>query len=864
MAEPAEIEQLISDLPDADAARRFYSDLLSQNAQTSRINEALLSDLLTLSAYSPLLATTVLQNPDYIQWLARERTDTKVRSNEELLESLSRFSLLHTDLTPNVMLARFRRRELLRIFLRDIRRLATIAEITEELSNLADAVIEFSLRLARQELENRFGTPLETDERGRATPAGFCVFALGKLGSRELNYASDIDLLFVYSSEGTTSEAGTNPSITNREFFIKVAEHIIRTAGGQSGEGSAYRIDMRLRPHGSIGRLALSLDETVRYYKSEARDWEQQVLIRSRPIAGQMSLFKQFFSDVESTVFREDIDAATALENVRLSKRRIEDPTPPGPGFNVKLGRGGIREIEFMAQALQLAYAGRDPWLRFPHTLVSLSRLADRGFISERDLTRLFDAYNFLRRVEHLIQMEHGLQNHTVPRTNEGRRLLARRAGFADEAEFDRQIERHARHVQGVFERVFTPPGDRPNVPGDRSAAFERSRDLADASDLAAVSPHFAQLASSLDENDVSGDSILSLDPSSILAETDFSHRLETLRKAWARSIVSIAAAEIRGEIDIAESKSLQTGLAESSLKTTLVITADEMRLRYNVCSIDLNILALGKLGGRGVDYGSDLDIVIVYPDGELSTVQTSAEIYAKAVEILLTAVSGVTRHGSLYRVDLRLRPFGKNGASANPASAFVDYFRETAEIWELLAFVKLRGAAGSIASDIEQEVRGIIHRRALENDRGLLRRETLRIRDLLERERAGRYREVDIKYGPGGMLDVYFASRYLQLRDNVPDPLDQRSTLAILELLREAGSLSPGQHDLVSVGYSFISELDHNIRLTTGRSRRLPTNVDTLETIARRMSLPDRAALSETLSLHRLNIRKVFEEVLK
>src|SRR6185369_332399 len=254
-----------------------------------------------------------------IQWLSRERADTKVRSKEGLLESLSRFSLLHADIPPNIMLARFRRRELLRIYLRDIRRLATIAEITEELSNLADAIIEFALRLAQQDLENRFGVPLETDERGRSSHAAFCVIALGKLGSRELNYSSDVDLLFIYSHEGSTSEVGTSGRITNREFFIKLAEKIISIAGGASGEGAAYRIDMRLRPHGSIGRLALSLDETVRYYRSDARQWEQQVLIRSRPIAGEFSIYRRFYSKVEGFVYQPDTNVGKCLENVRLS-----------------------------------------------------------------------------------------------------------------------------------------------------------------------------------------------------------------------------------------------------------------------------------------------------------------------------------------------------------------------------------------------------------------------------------------------------------------------------------------------------------------------------------------------------------------
>jgi glutamate-ammonia-ligase adenylyltransferase len=288
------------------------------------------------------------------------------------------------------------------------------------------------------------------------------------------------------------------------------------------------------------------------------------------------------------------------------------------------------------------------------------------------------------------------------------------------------------------------------------------------------------------------------------------------------------------------------------------------MKSRHSVDDIDLSVLALGKLGGRGVDYGSDLDIVLVYPDNTQSAEKTAAEIYAQAVEIFVTTLSGVTRDGNLYRVDLRLRPFGKNGATANPRSAFLDYFRNTAAIWELLAFVKLRGVTGSLAQEIEAEVRDIIHQRAVEADREQLRSETLRIRHLLERERAGRHRETDIKYGPGGMLDVYFAARYLQLRDNIPDPKDDRSTTAVLQLLRESGSLSDADHDSLSSGYTFLAELDHNIRLTTGRSRRVPTNPEMQDIIARRMSLSDRSALAESLALRRINIRNAFEEVLK
>ena len=186
-----------------------------------------------------------------------------VRSKDDLLESLARFSLTHSQVEPQILLARFRRRELMRIFLSDIRRLATIAEITEDISNLADAILEYALRIARQELDNRYGTPLETDEKGRTRPADFTVVALGKLGSKELNYSSDIDLLFLYSAEGKTSDTGVRGSITNREYFIKLAEAIVRLVGQQTGEGAAYRVDLRLRPHGRVGPLAISVARRV-------------------------------------------------------------------------------------------------------------------------------------------------------------------------------------------------------------------------------------------------------------------------------------------------------------------------------------------------------------------------------------------------------------------------------------------------------------------------------------------------------------------------------------------------------------------------------------------------------------------------
>ena len=230
----------------------------------------MLSDALALAAWSPLLSTTLEQNPDYVSWLKRERADVRVRTRDQLKESLARFALTHSTLAPPVLLARFRRRELLRLYLHDVRRAHTLVETTEELSNLADAILDYALSLARQDLDNRFGVP-QHEDGGRTATAEFCIIALGKLGSWELNYASDIDLLFIYSDDGTTAGSSERDNISNREYFIKLSETVSKLVGHPAGEGAAYRVDLRLRPYGRDGALACSLAEALRYYEKSAQ-----------------------------------------------------------------------------------------------------------------------------------------------------------------------------------------------------------------------------------------------------------------------------------------------------------------------------------------------------------------------------------------------------------------------------------------------------------------------------------------------------------------------------------------------------------------------------------------------------------------
>src|ERR1041385_8847392 len=475
------VERLLNQPPEQRTPDALFERLLQTRPALERTFQrdgALLSDVLTLAAWSPLLATTIENNPDYVTWLQRERVDPRVRSCEELSESLARFALINSTVDPHVMLSRFRRRELLRTYLHDIRRTRMIVETTEELSNLADAILDYALTLSRQQLDNRFGAPQATDAGGRIIPAEFCIMALGKLGSFELNYSSDIDLVFLYSENGMTSAGGADGQLTNREYFVKLGERLMRFVSAQTGEGAAYRIDVRLRPHGRVSALACSLNEAIAYYQNEARDWEMQTLIRSRTSAGSTRVYATLMEIIRDLIYRPDVSVDEALANVRTAKEAIDEQRERDEkGFNVKLSRGGIREIEFIAQALEIAHGGRDPWLRSAHTLITLGRLADRSLISKEEHSQLSDAYHFLRALEHRLQMEHGLQTHSVPLEQSRRETLARRMNFSGDGvleDFANALETHTKNVSAVFDRVFGRD-QASELPVSRPAAIDRS-----------------------------------------------------------------------------------------------------------------------------------------------------------------------------------------------------------------------------------------------------------------------------------------------------------------------------------------------------------------------------------------------------
>ena len=973
---------LVQHLPDEKGATLFLERLARDQPrvlQNLTRERGLLSDLLALAAWSPLLATTLEQSPDYISWLRRERLNRRVRTPDELRESLARFALTHSSLNPQVLLARFRRRELLRIYLHDLRRTQTIVETTEELSNLADAVLEYAMSLARQDLDNKYGAPQCADERGRSATAEFCIVALGKLGSYELNYASDIDLLFLYSEDGNTSGTGARGEVTNREYFIKLAEGVTRLVGQQTGEGAAYRVDLRLRPFGRDGALASSLHEAVRYYRQTARQWELQTLIRARASAGSATLYARFASAVRHSVFRTSVSVSDALTSVRIAKQKIDrQEEQRARGFNVKLGRGGIREIEFIAQALQLAHGGHDPWLRVPHTLIILGRLADRDLVTEQERSELYDAYAFLRLLEHRVQMEHGLQTHTVPQDVQHRELLARRLNFSGVealAEFDHALALHTGNVHRAYERVFGSadpanalgasdltvlgedsarqfPGVLPPVrgsapalrPASRNAQPVDSETAAVSAAAAAFAPHVfqgrvagdtaiqsladlvrhtarqslnrrravlltARIASSLDKGSdsvsVSEENLVSLvrlcgaseflaemvagNPAliaslgagpppprdyravlraSIDAENNFAAELSSLRCTWSSLLLEIGKNDAAREISPAESNRLQTQLAVASINAAYLIARRELARRFGKLAHGprLAVLGLGRLASGGVDYGSDLDIIIIYdsivasPIGSL----TRDEAYARFGELIIAALSSITRTGHLYHVDLRLRPDGNDGPLVSGSHSFLQYLKQRSVSWEWLAYVKLRAVAGDmeLGRAIEAEARQVIHEAARRISARELQSETRRVRDRLEQEQTkpGRGGLLDIKFAAGGMLDVYFATRFLQLRDGIVDEGTDRSTVSTLDRLRVAGSLSDQDHEALRSGYVLLRGVDHEQRLLIGRSGELlaPAARD----IAKMLNHDSPVALSKALVEGMAGIRAAYQRI--
>jgi glutamate-ammonia-ligase adenylyltransferase len=342
----------------------------------------------------------------------------------------------------------FKNIEILKIGMRDLVHEEDVESVTRRLSALAEAELEAALDVARDRLAERRGVAADDLPAG-----GLAVLGLGKLGGAELNYSSDIDILFVYEAGAKAPGAG----LSRQEFYEAMARLVVEAMTRPMVHGHVFRVDVRLRPDGHMGELVCSDAACLKYYGERSAPWERQALIKARCVAGDAAFGGCLVADLQTLAYDRRL-AANAASEVRQMKDRIEaELGRRAPSQrNVKLGQGGIRDIEFIVQLLQLQHGWRDPYLRIPQTLGALRRLRQEEIVAARDAELLGSAYVFLRTIEHRLQMMHSLQIHSLPRGEGELQKLAIRMGFEGREAFLEAYERHTRATREIFER-FVP-----------------------------------------------------------------------------------------------------------------------------------------------------------------------------------------------------------------------------------------------------------------------------------------------------------------------------------------------------------------------------------------------------------------------
>ncbi|MDH3598924.1 MAG: hypothetical protein OEU26_04695 [Candidatus Tectomicrobia bacterium] len=417
---------------------------------------------LTIVAASSFLSDLICQHPDWLFRLLDETMSVPPPDAEALADELVQHL---QDATGESEIAdglrTFTQQHLLRIGARDLNALADVEEITADLSALADCVVQMALDTCQKALAAQHGQPTYTDESGQIQPCHFCVIGMGKLGAYELNFSSDIDLMFVYTSyEGQTKgvwrEGEWKGQVSNHEYFIALSRRLTNLIGGNGPDGHAFRVDLRLRPNGTQGQLAVSLLSYEAYYTRLGQTWEKMALLKARPIAGDVQLGESFMALIHPFVYERHLDPE-GLQRIRSMKQEIDTliADKEQSRTNVKLGLGGIREIEFFIQILQLIFGGRQPQLQERQSLRALTQLLDAGLIPAEVETTLRQAYCYLRRLEHLLQMDQGSQTHTFPRREDSQLRLARLCGCVDwETLYQDYLER-TEAVHAIFKRAF-------------------------------------------------------------------------------------------------------------------------------------------------------------------------------------------------------------------------------------------------------------------------------------------------------------------------------------------------------------------------------------------------------------------------
>ncbi len=762
-------------------------------------------------------------------------------------------------------LRRYRHAESVRLIYRDVNGSDTLEDTFAATSQLAERCLSSALAALRAGMEQEHGVPRSAE----GVPQQLVVFALGKLGGGELNFSSDIDLVFAFPANGHSDGAR---ELDNSAWFQRLGQRLIQLLADIDAEGMVYRVDMRLRPFGQAGRLALSFAAMEQYFQREGRDWERYAWIKARPVAGNLAEGERFLESLRPFIYRRYLDFG-AIEGLREMKAMIEtEVARQEREADLKLGRGGIREIEFIVQLQQMIRGGREAELRVRGLLPALARLRDRGYLPDHSAASLASAYRFLRLLENRLQMLREEQTHELPEDALDRARLAFGLGFADWEALSATLEQHRDAVASEFARVFearqstAPAGARATaaqlVPVWRDPAATDAADqlervgFADGVMLARRLQEFARLpalatlsarartrldrvlpvllatATTSAAPDVVAERGLAL-VQAVLRRSSYLALLDEQPAALERLVEVLAASRwmaerlcahpllldelldvradasppTRAEVGAALARAL-AGLpaddtetrihalnefrqgfafriarahlidrqpapectrqlafvAEAVVGAVLSMAIDDVTRRHGrLPGAGLAAIAYGSFGGKELGLDSDLDLVFLHHNTQEGLESTgerpleAARYHTRVVQKVIALLAMPTPAGSLYQVDLRLRPDGAKGLLISSVDSFAAYQRERAWTWEQQALVRARVVAGDVGvaqvfNQVREQVLCAPREAKVVLAEALAMR--VRMRAELDRSRGDRF---DLKQGEGGLVDLEF-----------------------------------------------------------------------------------------------------------
>ena len=883
------LHRILQQLAAASAPDQALQSLLAFSTDQPRAFERIirqlptLKNLLAIFSSSRFLTQALMSRPE---WL----TDLTEGNLLHGAHDTRRFrGLLDAEVgdVPVAQLAealvRFRRKQILRILLRDLNRTATLAETTAELSHLADAILDVAYRRLWAELAAIHGAP--------AGDCGFSILALGKLGGEEFNYSSDIDLMFVYGASGETT--GGIP-VSHREFFAKLANRCTALLSTYTPEGLCYRVDLRLRPEGALGEIAISLEAAREYYRRRARDWELQMLIKARVAAGDRAPGQTMLDFVEPLIYSSTLDFS-AVEAVSESRLRIQEKAASkkrsGAAVDVKLAAGGIRDIEFLVQCLQRLHGGREPWVRHGGTLLALNRLRDKDLLSAGEYADLSSAYEFLRAIEHRLQVVDDRQTHTLPSAIEELNLLARRMpnnepGADTSGEKLRQrLARHLERVGQLYDRVVhaqRPPEFSPlaeamsraeTVPEDPvelkprtgnplrfldrlapklAATLRRNRpqrnpeglarfleksqqsperlawlngDPVLASYVVDIFEHSPWLADALQRNPDYLAELRELGkPIRIRkAIADAADDPKSLRQQFQQAIFRILTESLCRRTPIFETLARTTELADAVIESAYRLALEQTVAAQPPASPEYRAedrMTTIALGRLGMlEFDLASDADLVFVLPDDD--EAELPFWTRVAERLIDLLTAYTGDGTLLAVDTRLRPGGRDGSLVQLERTYKDYFAQRAEAWEGIAYMKARAVAGNLdrATAFLTDLQKIDWRRYGQSGRS--RKELMKMRLRLEKEQSA---VSPLKADRGGYYDIDFSLMYLRLR-GAGMFFKALNTPERIDVVERMGHLERADAEFLRDAATFYRAIEHGIRLQTGSSRgRLPT----------------------------------------